>query len=66
MTFVRGQLGPAGRLGHARSRSTTPCLAKVALQEIEGLPPQVRARLNTKGVHPGGRLWSYTVEFRYR
>src|SRR5277367_1061951 len=44
----------------------TPRLAEVALQKREGLPPQIRARLNAKGVHPRSRLWSYAVEFRNR
>jgi hypothetical protein len=43
----------------------TPRLAEVTLQEIEGLPPKARTGLNAKGMHPGGRLWSYAVEFRY-
>jgi hypothetical protein len=41
----------------------TPSLAEVTLQEIEGLPPQIRARLNAKRTHPDCRLWTHAAEF---
>jgi hypothetical protein len=44
----------------------TPRLAEVLLQEIEGLPPQVRAGLNAESAHLDDRLWTNAVELRYR
>jgi hypothetical protein len=37
----------------------------VVPQEIEGLTPQVRARLDAEGVHLGRRLWTHAMELRY-
>ena len=65
MTFVRGQLGRAGLLTARDLVIPAPRLAEVTLQEIESLPPKIRARLNAKGVHPDRRLWTYAVELRH-
>ena len=36
------------------------------MEEIEGLPSQVRARLNAEGAHLDHRLWTHAVKLRDR
>ena len=43
-----------------------PRLAEVLLQKGKSLPSQVRARLDAKGTHLDGRLWTHAVELRDR
>jgi hypothetical protein len=66
MRRVRARSPRSGRRGRRarlcdRSRSPTwPSAGR------EGLPSQIRARLNAEGAHLGRRLWTHAVELRDR